>query len=132
MAVETKGSAEIYSRFAEMKDKSKDLSSLVHVESKRLRIPFEETKSPEKLTAEESEKVVLHDFSKRPDLQFSVEVNLSDSKGAFRAFMKGLPDASGFDDMWNLRAHDPMAYPHPISDIDRKILGLPDTPPPGE
>lgn len=132
MAEETKGSAEVYSRFVEMKHQSQDLSRLVSSESERLRIPFESTRAPEKLTAEESKKIVLHDFNKRPDLQLSVEVNLGDSKSAFRAFLKGISDGSTFDNMWNLRAHDPLAYPHPISGIDRKVLGLPETAPHGE
>ena len=48
------------------------------------------------------------------DLMFTVDVDLVHSKKAFLNFMKGLDDSAVYDQLWNLRPHNPHTYEAPI------------------
>ena len=64
------------------------------------------------LTSSEKEKLGKQVFP--PDLMFTVDVDLIHSKKAFLNFMKGLNDGAVYDQLWNLRPHNPSAYEAPI------------------
>ena len=74
----------------------------------------------EKLTAVEKRLVTKQSFG--DDLKFTVDVNLSDSKKAFRVLLCGLENKDDFLGLWNMRPHDPQSYPHPFGEIEPSIL----------
>ena len=66
----------------------------------------------------ESEQEKLEKFAVFPEsLLFTVEVNLNQSKKAFLNFIKGLDDHAVYDQLWNLRPHNPHTYQAPIGKI---------------
>ena len=55
-------------------------------------------------------------------LLFTVEVNLNQSKKAFLNFIKGLDDPGVYDQLWNLRPHNPHTYQAPIGKVAHSRL----------
>lgn len=49
-------------------------------------------------------------------LMFSVDVNLAQSKKAFLNFVSGLDEDAVYDQLWNLRPHNPHTYEPPIGE----------------
>ena len=61
-----------------------------------------------------SEKETLQQQVFPHDLMFTVDVDLVHSKKAFLNFIKGLDDDAVYDQLWNLRPHNPRTYEAPI------------------
>ena len=77
------------------------------------------------VTELEQEKLDKCDFPE--SLLFTVDVNLIQSKKAFLNFIKGLDDTAVYDQLWNLRPHNPHTYQAPIgkaADSYENVLSL--------
>ena len=97
-----------------------DFSDALASESNRRNFSYISEGANEKLNVVEERLVAKQSFG--DDLKFTVDVNLSDSKKAFRALLRGLEKKEDFLELWNLRPHDPQNYPHPFGEIEPSIL----------
>lgn len=57
-------------------------------------------------------------------LLFTVAVNLNQSKKAFLNFINGLDDPAVYDQLWNLRPHNPHTYEAPIGKNCRQLQNV--------
>ena len=113
----TMSAVDVTSRFQDLKSTATDLASLVHGECDRMSIPFQPEAPTIKPTDSESQRI----SGKLPfssDLKFTVDVNLEDSKKAFRAVVAGLDDDHDFLSLWTLHDHNPRIFPNPIGEVD--------------
>lgn len=97
-----------------------DLTEALASQSNRWNFSYVTEGANEKLNVVEERLVSKQSFG--DDLKFTVDVNLSDSKKAFRALLRGLENEDDFLGLWNLRPHDPQNYPHPFGEIEPSIL----------
>ena len=63
------------------------------------------------------------------ELEFSVSVNLTDSKKAFQILKSGLEKDANFTELLTPCAHDPLAYWNPIGNVDMTIFSQDSTKP---
>ena len=104
------------------------LSETVTEEAQKIGEPVKLKAKFEDMTSAEKEKLEQQVFPH--DLHFTVDVDLVNSKKAFLNFMDGLDDGAVYDQLWNLRPHNPRTYEAPIgnmSSILLKALARPDT-----
>lgn len=94
-------------------------------EIERLGLPQDAYSSPSvpPPTLEEKEKLDATSFP--AELQFTVPVNLSDSRTAFKNFLLGLNNSSDFVGLWSFKPCDPRNYQNPIGDIEVKLFAQP-------
>ena len=85
-------------------------------ETVKLKAEFED------MTSSEKEKLEQQVFPH--DLQFTVDVDLIHSKKAFLNFMDGLDDSAVYDQLWNLRPHDPRTYEAPIGTMKITLYSI--------
>lgn len=97
-----------------------DFSDILASESNRRNVSYISEGAGEKLNVVEERQLAKQSFG--DDLKFSVDVNLSGSKKAFRVLLSGLENKDDFLGLWNLRPHDPLNYPHPLGEVEPGIL----------
>jgi hypothetical protein len=88
------------------------LSETVSEEAQKVDEVFKLDAEYEDLTSSEKKKLEKQVFPQ--DLMFTVDVDLIHSKKAFLNFVKGLDDDAVYDQLWNLRPHNPITYEPPI------------------
>ena len=114
------GPAPDISLLENLKPQYVDLSEVLASESNRRNFSFISEGVNKKLNVVEERLVTKQSFG--DDLKFTVDVNLRDSKKAFRVLLSGLENKDDFISLWNLRPHDPQNYPHPFGEIEPNIL----------
>ena len=88
------------------------LSETVSEEATKIGQPIKLDAEFEDMTDSEKEKLDKQVFP--DDLRFTVDVDLVHSKKAFSNFVKGLDNCEVYDQLWNLRPHNPCTYEAPI------------------
>ena len=88
------------------------LGDTVKVQASKLDHPVNLSANFETLTPKEQEKFDQQVFPK--ELMFHVDVDLVHSKKAWLNFVKGLDDTAVYDQLWDLRPHNPHTYEAPI------------------
>lgn len=115
MATELK---KVYQPYEENKN-SKPLLIVVQEESVNLKCDtLEFEREDEKTITTESELAKIKEVTFPQHLNFSVKVNLADSKKAFKNFIGGLDQNMTYSGLWDIYPHNPHTYPNPIGDVD--------------
>lgn len=114
---------EVSSRFQQLqKSGISQLSAIVVDECNRLKLPYANEFPVVQPTSSETERITHHLEGDFAGLQFTVDVNLMDSKKAFKALRRGLDDNLDFMSLLKLNAHDPHTYPNPMGQIDMSFV----------
>ena len=98
------------------------LSAIVVDECNRLKLPYTDELPTVQPTPTETERITHHLEGDFVGLQFTVDVNLIDSKKAFKALRSGLDDNQDFMSLLNLNAHNPHTYPNPMGQVDMSFV----------
>ncbi len=108
--------ANVTARFSQL-DNMPELGALVRKSCSQLNIPTMTPPVPHsRPTNAEEENISQKAFGE--EFKFSVDVNLVDSKAAFKILVGGLDSSNDFLGLWNLVNSDPRKHPHPIGDLD--------------
>ena len=111
------------SRFQQLQKPSKNqLSAIVVEEGDRLKLASTSEPPAVLPTSDEIDKIADHLKKDFTGLQFTANVNLADSKKAFKTLKNGLDDDQDFMSLFGLHPHEPYSYSSPTHLFDPSVL----------